>query len=224
MEKQVIYDLSQPVFNNVPQWPKFRPTSMTVPHLTATESATVERLELMTHTGTHVDAPFHFFSNAETIDKLPLSHFHAPCIALDLRYKKPGSGIGVDDLKPHAARIEPGFMVLLKTGWGDRRALTREFLTAWPYLAGEGAEYLVSLAIHGVGIEGLSIGGFNDPQKETAAHRVLLGAKKLIVEDIRVPEAMMDGRVRRFAAFPVLIEGAGGAWTRAVVWDEGEMA
>jgi kynurenine formamidase len=115
-------------------------------------------------------------------------------------------------------------IVLLKTGWGDRRGLTKEFLTEWPYLTGVGAEYLLSLGIHGVGIEGLSIGGYDDPEKETAAHKVLLGAKKLIIEDLRIPTEMLDGKPRHFAAFPVLIEKAGGAWTRAVAWDEGEMA
>lgn len=220
----MIYDLSQPIFNNVPQWPQFHPTSLTVPHLTATESANVERLELMTHTGTHIDAPFHFFPEAEGVDALPLSHFHGPCVALDLRHKEASSGIGVADVKPHAEKICTGYIVLLKTGWAEKRALTKEFLTAWPYLTGEGAEYLVSLGVHGVGIEGLSIGGFNDLEKETAAHKVLLGAKKLIIEDIRIPEAMLDGRTRHFAAFPVLIEKASGAWTRAVAWDEGELA
>ncbi|MFC5862116.1 cyclase family protein [Acidicapsa dinghuensis] len=220
----MIYDLSQPIFNNVPQWPKFRPTTMTIPHLTAIESANVEHLDLMTHTGTHVDAPFHFFPEAETIDALPLSHFHAPCIALDLRHKEPGSDLAARDFERHADQIKAGMIVLLKTGWAEKRALTKEFLTAWPYLTGEGAEYLISLGIHGVGIEGLSIGGYDDPEKETAAHKVLLSRKKLIIEDIRVPDAMIDGRIRHFAAFPVLIRGAGGAWTRAVAWDTGELA
>jgi kynurenine formamidase len=197
---------------------------MTIPHLTAIESANVERLELMTHTGTHVDAPFHFFPEAETIDALPLNHFHAPCTARDLRHKEAGAGLAAADFEPHSEKIRTGMIVLLKTGWAEKRALTREFLTAWPYLTGEGAEYLVSRGVHGVGIEGLSIGGWDDPQKETAAHKVLLGAKKLIIEDIRVPEAMLDGSTRHFAAFPVLIQGAGGAWTRAVAWDEREMA
>jgi arylformamidase len=220
----MIYDLSQPIFNNVPQWPKFRPSTMTIPHLTAIESANVERLELMTHTGTHIDAPFHFFPDAQTVDQLPLSHFHAPCVALDLRHKEAGSGIVAADLEPHAGEIDRDMIVLLKTGWAEKRALTKEFLTTWPYLTREGAEYLVSLGIHGVGIEGLSIGGYDNPEKETAAHKVLLGARKLIIEDISVPEAMLDGRTRHFAAFPVLVQGAGGAWTRAVAWDAGEMA
>jgi kynurenine formamidase len=219
----MIYDLSQPIFNNAPQWPKFRPTSVTVSRSAAVEPSTVEHLELMSHTGTHIDAPFHFFQDAETVDALPLSHFHGPCVALDLRYKKAGSGITKSDLEPFAERIQPGMIVLLKTGWGDKRGRTEEFLFEWPYLTGEGADYLVSRGIHGVGIEGLSVGGINDPQKEQAPHKSLLGAKKLIVEDIRIPEAMLDGKQRHFVAFPVLIEKAGGAWTRAIAWDEGEM-
>jgi len=219
----MIYDLSQPIFNNVPQWPKFRPTSMTTPHLAATEPANVERLDLMTHTGTHVDAPFHFFPEAEAIDELPLNHFHGSCIALDLRHKQPGSGITRADLAPFADLIRPEVIVLLKTGWGDKRALTKEFLTEWPYLTGEGAEYLLARGIHGVGIEGLSIGGYDDLEKETAAHLVLLGAKKLIVEDICIPTEMLDARIRHFAAFPVRIQQASAGWTRAVAWDEGEM-
>jgi kynurenine formamidase len=219
----MIYDLSQPIFNNGPQWPKFQPTSLTVPHLTAMESANVERLQLMTPTGTHVNAPFHFFPEAETVDALPLSHFLGACLALDLRHKEAGSAIMATDFEASSGQIWPGIIVLLKTGWGDKRALTKEFLTAWPYLCGEGAEYLVARGIHGVGIEGLSIGGYDDVEKETAAHKILLGAKKLIIEDIRVPETMLDGQLRRLAAFPVLIEGASGGWTRAVAWDEGDM-
>jgi arylformamidase len=219
----MIYDLSQPLYNNVPQWPHLSPTTLTLPHMAAIVGVNVERVDLSTHTGTHIDAPFHFFPELETIDQLPLDHFHAPCIAVELRHKAAGSGILPVDFNGLEQKNVKGAVILLKTGWGDKRALTQEFLTAWPYLTGEGAQYLVSLGIHGVGIEGLSVGGFNDPEKETASHKVLLGARKLIVEDIRIPEPLLDGKRRHFAAFPILITGAGGAWARAIAWDEGEM-
>jgi len=219
----MLYDLSQPVFHNVPQWPKFQPTSLTVPHLAAIEPANVERIDLTTHTGTHIDAPFHFFPELEPVDRLPLNHFHAPCVAVDLRYKAAGNGIVAEDFKALREKDANGAVVLLKTGWAEKRALSTEFLTAWPYLTGTGARYLLSLNVHGVGIEGLSIGGFNDPEKETASHKALLSAKKLIVEDIRVPEALLDGKIRHFAAFPILIAGASGAWARAIAWDEGDL-
>src|SRR6185437_4542457 len=221
--KHMLYDLSQPIFNNVPQWPRFKPTSVTTPHMTAVGSATVERIELMTHTGTHVDAPYHFFSDAEAVDQLSLRHFHAPCIVLDLRDKAAASGITEKVLALLSPQLSAGVIVLLKTGWGDKRALTKEFLTEWPYLTGDGARYLVSAGIHGVGIEDLSIGGFDDPQKEKEAHQVLLRAKNLIIEDIHIPEASLDGKLRHFAAFPILISGASVAWARTVAWDQGEL-
>lgn len=220
----MLYDLSQPIFNNVPQWPKHKPTSVTLPNLVPVEGANVERIDLTTHTGTHIDAPFHFFPEMETIDRLPLSHFHASCIAVDLRHKQAASGIVPEDFSSLSVSDAKGSIILLKTGWGDKRALSEEFLTQWPYLTGEGASYLVSLGIHGVGIEGLSVGGYNDPEKERASHKVLLGKRKFIVEDICVPEALLDGKIRHFAAFPILITGAGGAWARAVAWDKGEMS
>jgi kynurenine formamidase len=34
---------------------------------------------------------------------------------------------------------------------------------------------------------------------------------------------MLDGKVRHFAAFPILIAGASGAWARAIAWDEGDL-
>lgn len=219
----MLYDLSQPIFNNVPQWPKHRPTSLTLTNMAVVDAANVERVELTTHTGTHMDAPFHFFPEMETVDRLPLDYFHGPCIAVDLRPKRAASGIVPGDFTSLSRQNAKGAIILLKTGWGDKRALSEEFLTAWPYLTGDGAKYLVSLGIHGVGIEGLSVGGYNDPEKEQASHKVLLGNRKLVVEDIRVPEALLDGRVRHFAAFPILITGAGGAWARAIVWDEGDM-
>ena len=61
------------------------------------------------------------------------------------------------------------------------------------------------------------------PRAEGAAHKLLLGAKKLLLEDISIPDALLDGKRRHFAAFPILIANAGGAWTRPVVWDDGDL-
>ena len=51
----------------------------------------------------------------------------------------------------------------------------------------------------------------------------MLGANKLLLEDIRIDDALLDGKKRHFAAFPILIAGAGGAWVRPVVWDDGDL-
>lgn len=219
----MIYDLAQPHYNHAPQFPGQPPNSIEYQQLATVDGATVERCILMSHSGSHVDAPFHYLPHLPCIHELPLSHFYGPCVALDLRGLPPSHPIDAGDLAKHEQLITPGIFVLLKTGWGEKRANTKEFLTAWPYMSGEGAQYLLDRQAKGMGIDGLSTGGYPDPTAESAAHMLLLGAKKLLLEDIHIPDALLDGKRRHFVAFPILIANAGGAWTRPIVWDDGDL-
>lgn len=220
----MIYDLSQPVFHDAPQWATYPSITVTLEHRIATDGFNAEHVKLTTHSGTHIDAPFHFVPDAETVSDLPLEHFVAPAVALNFQSKTPKSNINATDLSAALdGRDVTGFVVLLKTGWGEKRGFTKEYLEQYPYLTGDGAELLVSKGIKGVGTDCLSIGGFEDGQGPPA-HEALLGAKKLIVEDMQIPETLLDGRTRWFAAFPIKMKGASAAWTRAIAWDEGEFS
>ena len=219
----MIYDLAQPLYNNGPQFPDQPPNSILYQQRAAVQGATVERLQIMTHSGSHIDAPFHFLPELPSISELPLSHFYGPCIALDLRPIDACHAIDANDLRKHEELITPGVFLLLKTGWGDRRANTKEFLTDWPYMSGDGARYLVQRGIKGFGIDVLSTGGYPDKHAESDAHLELLGRRKLLLEDIHIPDALLDGKRRHFAAFPILIANAGGSWVRPLVWDTGDL-
>ena len=177
----------------------------------------------MSHSASHVDAPFHFLPHLPCIHELPLSHFYGACVALDLRGLPPSHPIDADDLRKHEELITAKTFILLKTGWGEKRGNSKEFLTAWPYMSGSGAQYLLDRNAKGMGIDGLSTGGYPDKHAEEDAHKLLLGANKLLLEDIFIPDALLDGKRRHFAAFPVLIANAGGSWTRPIVWDDGDL-
>ena len=64
-----------------------------------------EIFTFMSHTGTHVDAPFHYGprsadgSPAQSIDELPLEWFFSDGVLLDLRHKQPRDFIEIDDLE-----------------------------------------------------------------------------------------------------------------------------
>jgi kynurenine formamidase len=219
----MIYDLAQPHYNQGPQFPGQPPNSISYQQLAVVDGATVERCVFMTHSGSHVDAPFHYLPNLPCIHELPLSHFYGPCVALDLRPLPPSHPISAADLRNHEAFITAGTFILLKTGWGEKRGNSKEFLTSWPYMSASGAQYLLDREVKGMGIDGLSTGGYPDPHAESDAHKLLLGAKKLLLEDIHIPDALLDGRRRHFAAFPILIANAGGSWTRPIVWDAGDL-
>ena len=219
----MIYDLAQPHYNNAPQFPGQPPNSIGYQQLAAVDGATVERCTFISHSASHVDAPFHFLPHLPCIHELPLSHFYGACVALDLRGLSPAHPIDADDLRRHEKLISANTFILLKTGWGEKRANSKEFLTAWPYMSGSGAQYLLERQAKGMGINGLSTGGYPDEHAEADAHKLLLGANRLLLEDIFIPDALLDGRRRHFAAFPVLIANAGGSWTRPVVWDDGDL-
>lgn len=216
-----VYDLSQPVFSNCPQYPDTnpRPVQIRLFYTLAVQGVNKEIVELSTHTGTHCDAPFHFFDDGKTIDQIPLDTYIGPATILDLRGKKPGSAVERSEIERFADRIAPGDIVLLNTGWGHKRANTKEFLTEYVYLGGEAAQYLVDRGAKGVGIDAVSLGGYNDPSKAVPAHKILLGNAKFIVEELFFPDEVMDERKRLFVAAPVKLQGTGGAWARAMLWE-----
>ena len=89
----------------------------------------VEEVQAITHTGTHVDAPYHYGPISEgkparTIDQVPLEWCFAPGVVLDVRHKAAGEVITVDDLEAALVRINyqirPLDIILLHTG-ADKR-------------------------------------------------------------------------------------------------------
>lgn len=216
-----IHDLSQPVFTNCPQYPDTnpRPAHVALFYTVAVQGVNKEIVTISTHTGTHCDAPFHFFDDGVTIDRVPLETYVGNAVVLDLRDKPPGSAIEQADVERSGERIAAGDIVLLNTGGGRRRANTKTFLTEYVYLSGAAAQWLAGRGVKGVGIDAVSMGGYDDAAIAGPPHRILLGNGIFIVEDLFFPDEVMDGRARLFVAAPVKLAGCGGGWTRAALWE-----
>ena len=150
---------------------------------------------------------------------MPLETYVGPAVILDLRFKEPGTVIEREDLQRFADRLIPGTIVLLNTGGGAHRSNATDFLTRYVYLDGEAAQLLVDCNVKGVGIDAVSMGGYNDPNASGPPHRAHLGAGKFIVEDLFFPDEVMDGKDRLFVAAPVKLQACSGAWTRAALWE-----
>ncbi|HLY30346.1 MAG TPA: cyclase family protein [Ktedonobacterales bacterium] len=212
-----IYVLSQPIYHNSPQWPTYHPVTVNLDQNIGADGVNVESVRLMTHCGSHIDAPYHFVEGGKTIDQMPLELFTGPAVIVDVRGKQPASAITAADIAPFADQMTQGDMVLLYTGWCKKRGLNKAYLQDWPYLGDDGAQLLVSRGARGVGIDALSMGGWGSPERSRPCHEILLGAGLFIVEDINIPDEVLDGQKRLFQAFPILLHGCGGAWTRPVL-------
>ncbi len=124
----------------------------------------IEKIEAITHTGTHVDAPYHYgaFSEgkpARRIDEVPLDWCFAPGVRLDVRHMDPGQEITVADLESALETIDytlaPRDIVLLWTG-ADRRLDSPEYFEQ-PGLGRDGVLWLVEQGVRVIGIDAYTI-------------------------------------------------------------------
>lgn len=84
MKQRRFYDLSQPVFDHCPGWPTYEPAIVRYEAVHETDKFAAEQIRMNSHTGTHIDAPYHFFAGGKTIDQIPVEHFQGNAVVLNL--------------------------------------------------------------------------------------------------------------------------------------------
>lgn len=193
-----------------------------------------EGLSLNTHTGTHMDAPYHFYPTSEgrpskTIDEMPLEYCFGDGVVLDLTWKKPGEVIGVEDIEKALNEInyqlKPLDIVLVRT---DTDKLW-DTLKYWTDYAGMGRKATIWLADQGVKLVGTDAPGWDRPFGYQAAEFRETGDRSLIWEGhfagIEREYFQMEKLANldqlpsfgfKLACFPIKILKAGAAWVRPV--------
>ncbi len=128
------------------------------------EGWAVEEVQAITHTSTHVDAPYHYGAlsggkPARRIDAVPLEWCFAPGVVLDMRHKSNGEMITVSDLQAALDKIEyelqPLNIVMLQTGV-DARLSSPDYFQQ-PGLGREGVLWLVDQGVKVIGIDAYTL-------------------------------------------------------------------
>jgi arylformamidase len=204
-----IYDISVPIINGGLVYPGNPKTSITPQQEIARGAgANVSLLSFGSHTGTHVDAPKHFFDDGLGVDALPLDVLMGPAVLI--RMDDDVKAVGEKDLRLH--ELAGHERVLIKTR-NSAFIHEGEFHQDYTYLAPDGAEYLASLGVTLVGVDYLSIEQFHSGHHRT--HKALLGNGIIIVEglDLSAPAA----GPYELRVLPLRIVGLDGAPARAVL-------
>lgn len=147
---------------------------------------------MCTHTGTHIDAPFHYIDDGAKIDELPLSRFYGPCTVVTI--KGLITGEDMEQILPHCRKK------LLLRGEGEA------FLT--PSAVFVLSDYGVTL----IGTDGLSVAL---PNNEFEIHRELLLRDILILECLDLKN--VDDGDYVLSAFPIKLSSLEAAPVRAVL-------
>ena len=206
-----IFDISVPVRDGGVVYPGNPVVSITPQQaISAGAGANVSRLDFGSHTGTHVDAPKHFFDDGAGVDTLRLDLLMGP--ARLVSFGPDVKSIGVAELEP--LDLTGVTRLLLHTRNSDwLTSGSSEFHPDYTYLAPDGAEYLVRLGVALVGVDYLSVEQFHSGHHRT--HRTLLESDVIIIEGLMLT-GVPDGEYG-LRCLPLRLEGLDGAPARAVL-------
>jgi arylformamidase len=196
----------------MPVWPTSPLPILEPLGVIARDGYTVERLNALTHSGTHMDAPYHFLESGRTVDQIAPTDLTGVGAVLDLRKELNGNVIPIAAIERHWPKTFQPEIVLLETGWSHSRAPTKKYLYDFPGIDPSTAEWLVKKKVKGVGTDTLGIDPYANSKFE--AHKVLLGHDIWILEALDHLDTLKEGTSYTIVAAPLKLEGASGAMSR----------
>ena len=199
------------------------------------EGWAIEWIKLMTHNGTHLDAPYHFHSTmnkgerAITIDEVPLEWCFRPGVKLDFRERQDGYIVNADDVEAELKRIghdlQPLDIVVVNTAAGGAYGGDHYVSSG----CGMGREATLYLLERGVRVTGIDAWSWDAPFIHTKGKYAETIVASLIWEGHKAGREIgychleklhnleaLPGDGFEIACFPVKIRGASAGWTRAV--------
>ena len=199
------------------------------------EAWAVEKVELSTHNGTHLDAPYHFHSTMNrgersiTIDEVPLDWCFHNGVKLDFQHFGDGYVVTADDVKKELSRIDytlsPLDIVLVNTRAGSRYGCS-DYVESG---CGMGYEATMYLLERGVRVTGTDAWSWDAPFIHTAEKYGKTKDASIIWEGHKAGRhigychleklhnlEVLPGSGFMVSCFPVKIRQASAGWTRAV--------
>ena len=202
-------DVSVPLRNGMVNWPGDPPFEADrISDIAKGDHATVSRLSMGSHTGTHIDAPAHFVRDGIDVGRLPLEIMVGPARVIQI---KDHDAINEDELRTH--KITRGDRILFKTRNSAYAWRSAKFVEDFVHLTEPAADYLVRLGVRVVGVDYLSVGGYKGGG--AAVHEMLLRHGIWIIEGLDL--SLVEEGPYDLVCLPLRIENCDGSPARAIL-------
>ena len=208
------YDVTLTISPDMTTWPGDPPVILErARKIEEGANANVSRLDMGVHTGTHVDAPYHFFMDGKGVDQLDLDMLTGPVLVFEF-----GEQVDVIDAEAlNTLDIPVGTQrVLFKTRnsqqWANQE---KGFQPGFVGLNLDGANYLVERGIRLVGIDYLSVSPY---KKSRPTHEALLSVEMVIIEGLDLSKVPTG--IYQLYCLPIKLKGADGAPARVILVGE----
>ena len=204
VDLSLFLDASTPVYPGEPA-PRITPAATV-----SVDGYNTHTLQLGSHGGTHVDAPYHMDPAGSTVEKMDLILFAGEGVVVTVRGKRAGEGISRDDLDPYLDRFTPGAVALFNTGW-DKKAGSPQY-GSHPHLGEEACRILLQRGVRAFGIDTASIDPFAGGL--FPVHRLVARAGGVIAENLANLD-QIDFPRPLVLFFPLKLTGCDGSPVRA---------
>ena len=203
-----LIDVTVPLDATLPTYPNNTPFTLEpIKRLSRGDSSNVSTLHMSVHSGTHVDAPRHFFDDGAGTEALALELLMGRARVIEVASR---TGIAAEDLA--GEDLSEDVRILIKTRnsqlWGSA-----EFRADYVGVTESGAQHLVAHGIKLVGVDYLSVEKFKTPG--APAHHVLLGNGTIVIEGLNLRD--VEPGIYDLYCLPLRIVGSDGAPARVVL-------
>ena len=213
-----IVDLTLTVSDKIPTFPG-SPQPSFIPWENVKEDGyNLELLFLSTHTGTHMDAPYHFREKGAKIHEISLKKLVSEAVLIKSK-KNGGESITKTDIQKfekNHGKIASFSSVIFYTGW-QRNLQKKYYFTKNPGLSVSAAKYLASKKINLVGIDSPSIDLGKD--SKFSVHQIFAKKGMLIVENLANLEKIKSSKFH-LVVLPLKLKNATGSPVRAIAFVE----
>ena len=213
-----IIDLTLTVSDKIPTFPG-SPQPNLIPWENIKEDGyNLELLFLSSHTGTHMDAPYHFLEKGAKIHEISLKKLVSEAALIQSR-KGSGESITKTDIQKFekkSGKIDGFSSVIFQTGW-QRNLQKKYYFTKNPGLSVSAAKYLASKKISLVGIDSPSIDLGKD--SKFSVHQIFAKKGMLIVENLANLDKIKSPKFH-LVVLPLKLKNATGSPVRAIAFVE----
>lgn len=202
-------DISLTIHPDMPYWPDNPGISVERSQCMAHGGVcNVSKLTIGTHTGTHIDGINHFIKDGIGIDQMPIDATIGKARVIEI---KDPQQIKVEEIEPY--NIQAGERILFKTKNSQDALKSDTFVEDFVHISTEAAKYLAEKQVRTVGVDYLSVGGYEG--NVIKVHHALLGSGIWAIEGLNLAE--VEPGEYELICLPIKLKDGDGGLARAVL-------
>ena len=206
-----IIELSHPIHPSMPVYPGASPPAIVPLAEIDTHGFEEHRIEIPSHTGTHLDVPSHMLKGGASLDQFPPDGFIGPGIVINTVAGN-AHQISVSDLESHRRRLATAEFALIYTGW-YRHWGQPAYFERFPCLDRSAAQWLSEMGLKGVGIDTPSFDRMHSNRHPI--HKIFFSRNVILIENLTNLDPLPQSGFT-MVCLPLPIERADGSPIRAV--------